>query len=474
MDSHHARHTADAGQAREWKGKRVVVLGLARQGKALARFLCGQGAEVVISDMKPATLLVEARQELADLKLSYVLGGHPPSLLDGADLLCLSGGVPADLSLAQQAREQGIPVENDSQIFMEACPAPVIGVTGSAGKTTTTALLGRIAEAHCAALKRRAWVGGNIGRPLIMELSAIQPDDLVILELSSFQLELMTISPHIAAVLNVTPNHLDRHLTMEAYTAAKARILDYQDARDVAVLGRDDRGAWDLRNRVQGRLITYGWDAPVDGEGVYKSGDTIVLHTSSGEQALLPCDVVELRGEHNLSNVMAACAIAVSAGIAPDAIEAGVRDFRGVPHRLELVSRVGGADWYNDSIATAPERAIAAIRVFDEPLILLAGGRDKDLPWQAFARIACERVRDLILFGEAAGKISDAIEEVQDADCVLHLELCKGLDQAVAAAANLAKPGDVILLAPGGTSFDEFVDFEARGERFRELVKALE
>ncbi len=474
MDPHHARDIAHAGQAREWKGVRVVVLGLARQGKALARFLCGEGADVVISDLKPADLLVEARQELADLKLSYVLGGHQPSLLDGADLLCLSGGVPADLPLAQQAREQGIPVENDSQIFMEACPAPVIGVTGSAGKTTTTTLMGRIADAHYAATNGRAWVGGNIGRPLLMELSAIQPDDLVILELSSFQLELMTISPHIAAVLNVTPNHLDRHHTMEAYTAAKARILDYQDAHDVAVLGRDDRGAWNLRDRVKGRLISYGWEAPVDGDGVYMAGDTIVLHTSSGEQALLPCDAVELRGEHNLLNVMAACALAASVGIASDAIEAGVRGFSGVPHRLEFVRRVGGADWYNDSIATAPERAIAAIRVFDEPLILLAGGRDKDLPWQVFARVACERVRDLVLFGEAAGKIADAIEEVQDADCVVHLELCKGFDQAVEAAAKLAQPGDVILLAPGGTSFDEFADFEARGERFRELVKALE
>ena len=474
MDPHHARDIADAGQAREWKGKRVVVLGLARQGKALARFLCGQGADVVISDMKPADLLVEARQELADLKLSYVLGGHPPSLLDGADLLCLSGGVPADLPLAQQAREQGIPVENDSQIFLETCPAPVIGVTGSAGKTTTATLMGRIAESHHSTSKGRAWVGGNIGKPLLMELPAIKPDDLVILELSSFQLELMTISPHIAAVLNVTPNHLDRHHTMEAYTAAKARILDYQCAQDVAVLGRDDQGAWGLRDRVRGKLISYGWDAPVDGEGVYKAGDTIVLHSSHGDQALLSCDAIELRGEHNLLNVMAACALAISAGIKPDAIEAGVRGFRGVPHRLEFVRRVYGADWYNDSIATAPERAIAAIRVFDEPLVLLAGGRDKDLPWQAFARVACERVRDLILFGEAAGKIADAIEEVQDADCMLHLELCKGLDQAVEAATKLAQPGDVILLAPGGTSFDEFTDFEARGERFRELVKALE
>lgn len=474
MDPHHARDIADTGQAREWKGKRVVVLGLARQGKALARFLCGQGADVVISDLKSADLLVEARQELADLKLSYELGGHPPSLLDGADLLCLSGGVPADLPLAQQAREQGIPVENDSQIFLEACPAPVIGVTGSAGKTTTTTLMGRIAEAHCSTSKGRAWVGGNIGKPLLMALTTIQPEDLVILELSSFQLELMTISPHIAAVLNVTPNHLDRHRSMAAYTAAKARILDYQDAHDVAVLGRDDQGAWGLRHRVHGRLISYGWDAPAEGESVYKAGDTIVLRSSRGEQELLSCDAIELRGEHNLLNVMAACALAISAGIAPDAIETGVRGFRGVPHRLEFVRRMNDADWYNDSIATAPERAIAAIRVFDEPLILLAGGRDKDLPWRAFAQVACERVRDLILFGEAAGKIADAIEEVQDADCMLHLELCKGLDQAVEAAARLAQPGDVILLAPGGTSFDEFSDFEARGERFRELVKALE
>ncbi len=210
---------------------------------------------MVVSDIRSANALEHAREELAGVSVEYSFGGHPPELLDGADLLCLSGGVPADLPLAQQALERGIPLGNDSQVFLEACPAPTIGITGSAGKTTTTALVGRMAQLHARATGRRAWVGGNIGRSMLEDLDSIRPDDLVVMELSSFQLELMTRSPHVAAVLNITPNHLDRHKTMRAYAAAKQRILDYQSARDLAVLGRDDPpvpGVWPIASRAGG------------------------------------------------------------------------------------------------------------------------------------------------------------------------------------------------------------------------------
>ena len=457
----------------EWDGRRVVVVGLARQGKALARYLGAQGARVVVTDLKPAERLVAEREELADLEMDFVLGGHPPELIEGADLVCLSGGVSADLPLAHQARERGIPLSNDSQIFLEACPAPAIGITGSAGKTTTTALVGRMAGAHLAGSGRHAWVGGNIGRPLLADLPEIRPTDWVVLELSSFQLELMTRSTAVAAILNITPNHLDRHKTMEAYTAAKARILDFQGRDDAAVIGRDDSGAWALRSRARGRLTSFGWSRPVQGGGSYVSGGSIRVRAGEREDEICAIEDVELRGRHNVLNAAAACAVAEAAGFTAESMRLGIRGFTGLPHRLEFVRRVRGADWYNDSIATAPERALAAVRAFEEPLVLLAGGRDKDLPWEEFGREICGRVRALLLFGEAAPKILRAVEAGCPGQRAFALEVCSGLEDAVRAAARVAMPGDVVLLAPGGTSFDEFVDFEERGEKFKAWVMAL-
>jgi len=435
--------------------------------------MSGQGAEVVVSDIQPAEALVEARHELSGLPVEYVFGGHPPALLERADLLCLSGGVPADLPLALQARERGIALSNDSQIFLEACPSPVIGITGSAGKTTTTALVGRMAAAQFEGTERRVWVGGNIGRPLLADLPAIGSEDLVVMELSSFQLELMTTSPQVAAILNLTPNHLDRHRTMEAYIACKARILAYQMEEDVAILGREDADAWALREMVIGKVISFSQSEPDEEDGAYIAQGAIRLRIGADDLTICPVGAVELRGEHNLLNVIAACALAAAAGLSPDAMSEGLRGFRGVEHRLEFVRRVRGADWYNDSIATAPERAIAAMRSFDEPLVLLAGGRDKDLPWGEFAAIVRQRVDHLILFGEAAEKIAQAVENASGERGPLSIDICASLEAAVQQAAWVAEPGDVVLLAPGGTSFDEFKDFAERGERYRTLVEVL-
>jgi UDP-N-acetylmuramoylalanine--D-glutamate ligase len=464
---------ASVGNKAGWIGKRVVILGLARQGKALAQYLAQQGASVVVSDIKAEQELVEARQALAGLGVRFALGGHPKELIDDADLLCLSGGVPADVPMALRARELGIRVANDAQLFLEACPAKVMGITGSAGKTTTTVLVGLMAEAQLEDKEGRAWVGGNIGNPLIVELPQIGSHDLVVMELSSFQLEIMTAAPQIASVLNVTPNHLDRHKTLEAYTDIKARILELQSPENVAVLGRDDEGAWGLRSRVRGRMLSFGKQAPLEGEGTYLAQGKIMLRLNGRENEVCEQQDIKLRGEHNLLNVLAACAIASSASIDPQAIRAGLRRFRGIPHRLEFVRSVRGADWYNDSIATAPERAIAALRSFEEPIVLLAGGRDKDLPWDDFVEIVSQRVDHLILFGEAAPKIEQAMKAVAGRERPRSTQVCAGLEAAVQAAARVAKAGSVVLLAPGGTSFDEFEDFAARGERFREWVAAL-
>lgn len=452
-----------------WEGVRVVVLGLARQGKALSRYLTEHGAEVIASDLKREDEL--PLDELSDLELQFELGDHPQRLLEQADLLCLSGGIPADLPLAQQARLQGIRVANDSQLFLENSLAPVIGITGSAGKTTTTELLGRMGRAAVEGSKRSVWVGGNIGRPLIADLDQIKQDDLVVMELSSFQLELMTASPKTAAVLNLTPNHLDRHHTLEAYTAAKANILNFQLEGDTAVLSREDPAAWGLRNYVQGRLLSFGV-RPFDGEGTYVERGQVRLILGGEEVRLFPVEAISLRGPHNLQNVLAASALAGAAGIEPEAMLAGVEGFTGVEHRLEFVRTVGGADWYNDSIATAPERTVAAIRSFGEPVVLLAGGRDKDLDWGELITLISLRVDHLVLFGES-GPMIEGLLHSSSGGRPYTQTMADGLEQAVRAAAEVADEGDVVLLAPGGTSYDEFIDFAARGARFKELVRGL-
>jgi UDP-N-acetylmuramoylalanine--D-glutamate ligase len=460
---------------KDWTGKQVLVIGAARQGLALTRHLVNHGARVTLNDRKPEADQVAVSAALNGLPVEFVFGSHPLTLLEGTDLVCVSGGVPLTLPLIEDAYRRGIPVTNDSQLFMDSVPCPVIGITGSAGKTTTTTLVGRMAQI---AVERglvshpKAWVGGNIGTPLIDQLEQIKHADLVILELSSFQLELMTTSPHLAAVLNVTPNHLDRHASMAAYTAAKQRILDFQNEGDVAILNREDHGSYGLMGAVKGHLMTFGYQKD-DHPGIFLEGDLIAVNDGKTSKALFSRSLIELRGQHNVLNVIAAAAIAWSAGIPAEAMTAALVGFSGVPHRLEYVRTYKGARWYNDSIATAPERTIADIRAFDEPLVLLLGGRDKNLPWEDLAMLVKERVKHVILFGEAAAKISYALSKAPTTGNPLTIISCSGLEEAVQAAASFASEGDVVLLAPGGTSFDHFLDFEERGDKFKQWVNKL-
>jgi UDP-N-acetylmuramoylalanine--D-glutamate ligase len=458
---------------KSWNGQRILILGAARQGLALARFLTSQGAEVTLNDQRPAEKMQATIQSMKEHPVHWALGSHPLSLLDNVDLVCLSGGVPTTLPIVTETIRRGIPLSNDSQIFMEAVPCRVIGITGSAGKTTTTTLVGRMAEAAVSA-PRRAWIGGNIGLPLIEYLGEIHPADLVILELSSFQLEQMSISPQVGAILNITPNHLDRHGTMEAYTAAKARLLAFQKNTDIAVLDREDNGAWSLAPQVHGQLVTFSHEHPPVGQaGTFYSDRKLWLTNGSTDTEIMPVETILLRGEHNLTNVLAACAVAYAAGFSTEHMIAGVNGFCGVAHRLEFVRTYHGASWYNDSIATAPERTSAAILSFHEPIVLMLGGRDKKLPWNDLAELIHQRVDHVVVFGEAADKILAALGPMQAERRPYTLEHCTGLQAAVQAAGRVTEPGDVVLLSPGGTSFDEFKDFEERGECFRQWVKEL-
>ncbi|MEA3335629.1 MAG: UDP-N-acetylmuramoyl-L-alanine--D-glutamate ligase [Chloroflexota bacterium] len=489
-------------------GKRVVILGLARQGTALATFFHSRGAQVTISDLASPDQLAEPLAALAGTDVRLVLGDHPPSLLNGCHMLCLSGGVPPQISLVRAARRQGIRLSNDALLTIAGSPAPTVGITGSSGKTTTTTLVGLMLEAsglkapvdgrrHSGPGAHRAhvWVGGNIGIPLIDRLDQAERNDILVLELSSFQLELFdemaggsSLSPHIATVLNVTPNHLDRHPSMANYTACKANILRWQHADDVAVLGSDNEitGRWlrelqvtieagqgqqALNFAIEGQIVGFGFQRNAS-DGCWLDGEQLMWQYQGQEHPVVDVTDIGLPGRHNVLNVMAACATAGAAGASSEAMRKVARTFAGVPHRLELVREANGVVWINDSIATTPERAAAALHSFDQPIILLAGGRDKKLSWTGFSSLVLQKVKHLILFGEAAGLIWESVVHARP-EPDIEIVRCENLADAVEEAARVARPGDLVLLSPGGTSYDAYRDFEARGNHYRRLVAAL-
>jgi len=482
------------------KGTGVLVVGLARQGMAMARFLVGEGAQVTVTDVQPAEALAEPLATLAGLPIHYALGGHPLSRLDNTDLVCLSGGVPTTIPLVAEARRRGIPLSNDALLTLERSAATVMGITGSGGKTTTTTLVGLILKA--AGIP--AHVGGNIGTPLIDCLDELQPGHWAVMELSSFQLELFDRSPQVAAMTNLTPDHLDRHGTMAAYSAAKANILRWQTPDNVCVLNADDKltSRWLASGRVDiaaeedqpatnfplaARRLGFSLQEEMDaGAFLHGRGEVLVLRLP-GQPETVICrrEAVRLRGMHNVANLLAACVLAGVAGAPPEAMAEVAASFEGVTHRLEPVQTLNGVLWVNDSIATSPARAAAAIQSFNEPIVLLAGGRDKKLDWDNFAELVHERVEHVVLFGEAAELIERAIRRSEfairgasgplgTAKHVARTHRCADLEEAVGVAHRVAEPGDVVLLAPGGTSFDAYKDYPARGEHFRTLVQALE
>ena len=459
--------------------KHLLILGFARQGIALARFAVDVGAQVTVSDMRQASHLQSELAELSDLEITFVLGEHPPTLLDGVDIMAISGGVPADAPIVQLARQQQIPIVNDSLLFEQRCPAPTIGITGSAGKTTTTTLLGMM----CRQTGVPTWVGGNIGNPLITNLAQIKPEDYVVHELSSFQLEIWNRSPKVAMVLNLTPNHLDRHITMEAYASAKGNILRFQQADDIAVLCADDEGAMALKPLVKGKLRTISCRQPIL-DGAYLYEERIWLANEHGRTPICHVDEIQLRGKHNIYNVLAAVALADSVGIKQEHMRQAIQEFSGVPHRLELVRLREGVQYVNDSIATAPERALAALHAFSQPVILLAGGRDKNMVWDNWAETVRQRAKAIVLFGELADPLEvhlrnmpcckDSVDKVKCSDYSLeYIGRGEALQDAVTIASQIAGAGDVVLLSPGGTSYDAFHDFSERGDYFRELVRSL-
>ncbi|MCA9912137.1 MAG: UDP-N-acetylmuramoyl-L-alanine--D-glutamate ligase, partial [Anaerolineae bacterium] len=458
-----------------------LILGFGRQGMALANWLPTLGAQVVVNDRKTESEL--GINPAAYPGVQFRLGKHAPSLLRNVDLVCISGGHPLDLPIVQEAIKRGIPLTNDAQLFLERCPAPVIGITGSAGKTTTTSLVGDMVRLA----GYKTWVGGNIGEVLLDDLSEISKEDVVVMELSSFQLEIMKSSPQVAAILNITPNHLDRHKTMERYMAAKANIVRYQMPEDVAVLCKDDEGSAALQAIVVPDELVWFSMNDIVADGAFMMGERLMLAGSASydyvPHVLMERSEIPLRGDHNVMNVLAACAITGAMGLAldlpgvePETMAQVIREFEPVEHRLETVRVVDDVTYINDSIATAPERLIAALRSFEEPLVLLLGGADKDLPWQDAMHMALRQSRHIVLFGKEGEKQvrTKVMRMLRLLGTQPDLITCVDtLDEAVHAAHDIAQAGDVVLLSPGGTSYDAYPDFAVRGEHFRKIVSNL-
>ena len=458
---------------RDWQGKKVVVIGAARQGLAASRYLARMSASIILTDSRSPSEFGDLAKHFSGLTIELKLGGHPMEILNDADMVCVSGGVPLTIPLIQEALRRGIPLTNDSQLFMEEVDAKVIGITGSAGKTTTTILTGAIAKAAVEP-KGKVWVGGNIGYPMIEHLEEIHAQDWVVHEFSSFHLEQMTISPHIAVITNITLNHLDRHKTMPAYTAAKTRILDFQNPQDFAVLNHDDSGSYNLRGKAAGSLLTFGFNKPEGkSRGIFLGDESFMLFNGQNEKKLFSASALRLPGRHNLANAMAACAASLAAGFSVEAMRMGISSVEGIPHRLELVKVFNGIRWINDSIATTPERVMAAMCALEGPLVMLLGGRDKDLPWENLATLLHEMHPKVVLFGEAGSLINTALKKYEGISPSYPIFQVKTLEEAVKKAADIAETDESVLLSPGGTSYDAYRDFEERGEHFRNLVKAM-
>jgi len=450
-----------------YESQNVTIVGLGREGTALAKFLARQGANVTITDVKGEEALRDKADQLAGLPIHYLLGGHPEESLD-ADVIFVSPGVPWKIPILVEAQRRGVALSSETKLFFSLCQAPIIGITGSSGKTTTTSLVGEIMRAG----GYRTFVGGNIGAPLIGIVDEVEPQDKVVMELSSFQLEVLDQSPHIAAILNLSPNHLDRHESMDDYVSAKANIIRFQKSDDYAILNADQRLTHELAKDCRGRLVLFSLQQDVE-TGAFLDQGQVTVRWDDEEWKVCHVSEVQLLGSHNLENVLASCATAAAAGARAEAMRAAVTSFCGVEHRLELVAEIEGIRYYDDSIATSPQRAMAALNSFSEPIILLAGGRGKHLPLEELAQLIVKKAKALILFGEAASLLEQAVMEIPGDQRELPTYRSADLSEAVSKAAQIAQVGDVVLLSPACTSFDMYRDFAERGEHFKSLVRDL-
>ncbi len=445
----------------------MTVVGLGIEGIDLVRYLTTEGADVTVSDARVANQLEEQLAAVEDCEPTLSLGENRIEDTTNAEVVFVSQGVPADLPALRAARRAEVPISSMSQLFLERCPAPVAGITGSSGKTTTTALTAAMLEASGVDYV----MGGNIGVGLLSLLDQIAPETKVVVELSHTQLETVEQSPTLACVTNVTPNHLDQ-FSWTSYVDLKRRIFKFQGADDLAIFNLDDEVCAGFVDEAPGHVAYTSMTRDLPGDGALIRDGAVVRREAGEDHAILPRDEIALRGEHNVANVLSATAIATRLGAADSAIAEAARTFRGVPHRLEPVSTVRDVLYVNDSIATTPERTIAGLSSYEERVVLLLGGRDKHLPLREMAALAVERCRAVVTFGDAGDLFATAVREARDGDTP-SVDRVDDVPAAVRRAAELARPGDVVLFSPAGTSFDAYRTFEARGADFRDAVATL-
>ena len=471
----------------------VMGLGLFGGGAGAARYLVNRGARVTVTDLKDAAALAPSIRALEGLPITYHLGGHVPADFTAADILVVNPGVDKRKSgFVHMAETAGAEITSEMNLFIEARPAPVLGVTGSSGKSTTTALAGEMLRG-----RRPSRVGGNIGISLLDEVGQIGPDEWVVLELSSFQLQDLAAlrwSPRLAVATCLSENHLDRHESMENYVEAKKNIVRFQSPGDTVVLNADDETLrlWEPEARRRAsRAVWYSTRRPLD-EGVFIDGPMLVFRLGAAEERVDLTGRVHLLGRHNLSNIAAAAAAARLLDVPAEAIAGAVGAFRPLPHRLEPVGRLGDVLFVDDSKATTPAAAAVSMEAFEQPIVLIAGGRDKDMKMAPMIEAIRRRTRAVVLIGEMAGAIQAALEnrENRDASHFPHFHDGKweaslfsqvgppvhragDMPEAVARAVHIARPGDVVLLAPGYTSLDMFDNYERRGDAFRQAARGL-
>src|SRR6204780_1010205 len=447
----------------ELKDKRVLVVGLGKSGVASALFLKGHGAQVTVSDTKSGDELRNDIPVLLDHGITVETGGHGDRTFRGQDLIVVSPGVPVDAPPLVQARALGESVIGEIELAALFLPGPIIAITGSNGKTTTTTLTGEIMTAAGFS----ALVGGNIGTPAISLADRAQPETVIVLEVSSFQLEtIQTFRPKVAVVLNVTPDHLDRHRTLEVYVDAKARIFENQQDGDFAVLNADDPICVTLAARTRAQVFWFSRQKEVQ-HGAWVRYGNIVCRDGSGQREILQASEIPLKGAHNLENVLAAVCAGALMGCSPGKIRQAVRDFKAVEHRLEFVATVRGVDYYNDSKATNVDATIKALESFPANIHLILGGKDKGSDYTVLNDLLRRRVKRVYTIGAAAAKIESQVKGSTEID---HAET---LETAIKRAAEAAKPGDIVLLAPACASFDQFRNYEHRGRVFNSIVGGL-
>lgn len=450
-----------------WQGKRVLVLGLARSGVAVAQLLCKYGAIPVLNDRKTEEQLGEAVKPLHALPCEWHLGEDPIKLLDQVDVLLISPGVPIDAPVVLAAREKGVHVTGELEVASQLADGLLVALTGTNGKTTTVSLLGEIYRA----MGKIAYVAGNIGYPLSAAAMLSKKDDVLVTEVSSFQLETTeTFHPRVAAVLNVSEDHLNRHYTMENYTAVKRHIFDCQHEGDTAVLNYDDTLCRGMAQGLRGKIAWFSRTQEVV-QGAFVQDGKITIRWDGAEKVICGVEEVYIPGPHNLENALAAAMMAYASGVPGAVIRHVLRTFKGVEHRIEFVRELDGVKWYNDSKGTNVDSTIKAVQTMQAPTVLILGGSDKNVPFDALADeiIKSGHIARVVLCGATAPKIEDALRKAG----YTAIEHADNYADTVQLCRKLAVSGGNVLLSPACASFDQFSDYEQRGRVFKQLVNDL-